>query len=136
MTLEMFAIARDAGLGVTYRGEVDALHVLGAVVVVDLPAGPVHGLDAEDLALAHLPDGGNLRVPPVVQRHRLLPRPLARVHAHDRPRRLDRRHDQRTWQKMECLTRMRCHRALYLQRTAAERKTNQIPRDFSKSVHY
>lgn len=75
----------------TDRGKVDVLHVLGAIIVADLPARPVHRLHAEDLALLYRPHGRNLRVPSVVQRHCLLPRPLVGVHGHNRPRRLDQR---------------------------------------------
>lgn len=74
------------------QGEVDVLHILGAVIVEDLPAGPVDGLHSEDLAFFYLAHGGDIRVPSVVEGDGLLPWPLVGVHGHNCPWSLDRRH--------------------------------------------
>ncbi|CFW42087.1 Uncharacterised protein [Bordetella pertussis] len=56
--------------------KVDVAHVVGAVVVADLPAGPVVAFDAELVARIEPFDHGNIRVPAVVGLGRLVFRRL------------------------------------------------------------
>jgi hypothetical protein len=66
--------ARDRPREVVHLREVDVLHVVRRVVVLDLAARPVDRLDAEDLALLDRHDRRDLGVPAVVERRLLLPR--------------------------------------------------------------
>jgi hypothetical protein len=61
--------------------QVHVAHVVGAVVVCDLPVGPVQALDSKALAEVHGGCGGDVRVPAVVQRKRLLVGLLGDVYA-------------------------------------------------------
>eukprot|EP00965_Chrysotila_dentata_P145860 4818802-Pleurochrysis_carterae.AAC.2 len=64
---------------------IDVLYVIGAIVILDLTARPIDGLDAEALSLFNGGHWLNLGVPPVVQRRlRLRPRQRLGVYADDR----------------------------------------------------
>jgi hypothetical protein len=48
-------------------GEIDVAHIIGAVIILDLPAGPIEAFDPELVAGLHHLDHRNVRMPSIVR---------------------------------------------------------------------